>query len=221
MHRTALGPVTFALALLLAWPATSDTAPEPERLATPFNLLSGHPTRTPGGDVNVVVEIPAGTNAKWETAKDGVGLIWERENGQPRVVRYLPYPANYGMVPGTHLSKAAGGDGDPLDVVLLGPARERGSVVAGRLIGVLRLLDRGEQDDKLLAVDLSGPLASVHDLTELERDFPGVTQIVEAWFAHYKGPGKIETSGFGDRAEAVAILERAEGTFEQRASDAP
>jgi len=220
MLHTALGPLTFALALLLAWPATSDTASEPERLATPLNLLSGHPARTPGGDMNVVVEIPAGTNAKWETAKDGNGLTWERENGQPRVVRYLPYPANYGIVPATHLSKADGGDGDPLDVVLLGPARERGSVVAGRLIGVLRLLDRGEHDDKLLAVDLSGPLAAVHDLTELERDFPGVTQIVETWFTHYKGPGKIATSGFGDRAEAAAILERAEATFEQRASAA-
>lgn len=220
MPRTALGLLTCALALLLAGPAASDTTPEPERLATPFNLLSGHPTRTTGGDVNVVVEIPAGTNAKWETAKDGNGLVWERENGQPRRVRYLPYPANYGMVPGTHLAKEDGGDGDPLDVVLLGPARDRGAVVPARLIGVLHLLDRGEQDDKLLAVDLSGPLAAVDGLTALERDFPGVTQIVETWFAHYKGPGKIETSGFGDRAEALAILERAEGMFRQRAAEA-
>jgi inorganic pyrophosphatase len=193
----------------------------PERLSAERNLLTGHRSRGADGTVNVVVEIPAGTNAKWEAAKDGGGLVWEREHGRPRVVQYLPYPANYGMIPATRLAKEHGGDGDPLDVVLLGPARPRGAVVPGRLIGVLRLLDRGEQDDKLLAVDPSGPFAGVHDLTELERDFPGATQILDTWFAHYKGPGKIETAGFGDRANAVEILEQAEQTFRALALEKP
>jgi inorganic pyrophosphatase len=212
-----IASLACALALALTG-ADAGADSESRRLPAERNLLTGHPARAADGAVNVVVEIPAGTNAKWETAKDGEGLVWEFEDGRPRVVRYLPYPANYGMVPGTRLALDEGGDGDPLDVVLLGPARARGTVVAGRLVGVLRLLDGGEQDDKLLAVDLSGPLGGVGELAELERDFPGVAQILETWFAHYKGPGRIETRGFGDRAEASAILERAERTFRERES---
>ena len=223
--RRRVSVTLLALSLLAPWiPACSvppeRAATEPERLRSEQNLLTGVPSRTSEGRVNVVVEIPAGTNAKWETAKDGDGLVWERKDGAPRVVRYLPYPSNYGMVPGTRLPVDDGGDGDPLDVLLLGPARPRGAIVPARLIGVMRLLDRGEQDDKLLAVDPDGPLGDVRDLAELDAAFPGATAIVETWFSHYKGPGKIETRGFGGRDAALAILEAAERTDrEQRAAD--
>jgi len=56
------------------------------------------------------------------------------------------------MIPQTLLSKENGGDGDPLDVIILGPSISRGSVVKAHLIGVLKLLDGGEQDDKLIAI---------------------------------------------------------------------
>ena len=46
---------------------------------------------------------------------------------KPREVKYLGYPGNYGMIPRTLLPKELGGDGDPLDVIVLGPAVERGS----------------------------------------------------------------------------------------------
>jgi inorganic pyrophosphatase len=184
-----------------------------ERIRTQRNLLTGYPARNPDGTVNAAIEIPAGTNAKWEATKDGEAVAWERQRGRLRVVHYLPYPANYGMVPGTLLPREDGGDGDPLDVLLLGPARDRGEVVPARLVGVLRLLDDGERDDKLLAVDLEGPLGGVTDLDALERDFPGVTAILDGWFAHYKGPGRIETRGFGDRASALEVLGLAERGF--------
>ena len=46
-------------------------------------------------------------------------------------------------------------------------------------------------------------------LDELDRAYPGVTPILETWFTHYKGPGELETRGFGTVAEANAILESA------------
>jgi inorganic pyrophosphatase len=127
-------------------------------LAEDRHLVRDFPPRTDAGLVNVVVEIPAGTNAKWEVVKESGRLEWEQRGGRPRVFDYLAYPGNYGMVPRTLLPKELGGDGDPLDVIVLGPALERGSVVAVRLIGILELLDGGEQDDKLIAVLPGAPL---------------------------------------------------------------
>jgi inorganic pyrophosphatase len=171
------------------------------------NFLTGYPTVTSDGRVNVVVEIPAGTDAKWEVSKSEGLLQWEIRNGRPRVVQYLPYPGNYGMVPRTLLPKEAGGDGDPLDVLVLGHWERRGTVMPVKLIGVLKLLDNGEQDDKLLAVPAVGPLSQVKNLKELDASHPGVTQIIETWFTNYKGPGKMKSLGFADPESAQQILD--------------
>jgi inorganic pyrophosphatase len=189
------------------------TARDAHTLVPSRNPLAALPARNADGSVNALVEIPAGTDAKWELRKTDGALVWEIRDGVPRVVRFLAYPANYGMIPRTLLAAEDGGDGDPLDVLVLGPALPRGSVARVRLVGVLRAFDGGERDDKLLAVTASSPFADVHDLAELDTRFPGVTRIVETWFASYKGPGVIETGGFGDAAEAAAMLERAERSY--------
>lgn len=173
------------------------------------NFLSGYPAVNDDGSINVVVEIPAGTNAKWEVTKPDGLIKWEFVDGQPRVVQYLPYPGNYGMVPRTLLPKELGGDGDPLDVIVLGHSVSRGTVVRAKLVGVLKLLDRGEQDDKLLAVMQGSPLEEINNLVQLRQGFPGVLTIVETWFSNYKGPGKMETQGFADLDKAREILQAA------------
>lgn len=192
---------------------TSVKYDDPYTLNTGKNLLKDIPATNADGTVNVVVEIPAGTIQKWEVSKPRGLLEWEFKNDKPRVVQYLPYPGNYGMIPRTLLPKEKGGDGDPLDVIVLGPAVERGTVVKAKIIGVLRLLDDGEQDDKLMAVLSNSPLASVDSIQTLNRDFPGVAQIVETWFTNYKGPGKMKTLGYGETREALDILQTATKEF--------
>jgi inorganic pyrophosphatase len=167
----------------------------------------------PDGTVNVVVEIPTGTTAKWEVTKPDGRLEWELEDGAPRVVAYLGYPGNYGMVPRTLLPEELGGDGDPLDVIVLGEAVPRGRVVRTRIVGVLKLLDDGEQDDKLIAVREDTPFWTVDDMTGLEHEFPGAREIVETWFTYYKGRGEMESKGTGDAATGRAILEAARKAF--------
>ena len=101
------------------------------------NFLTAYDPVNRDGTYNVVIEIPAGTTAKYEVDKDTGMMVLEQKNGQPRYVQYLGYPANYGLIPRTVLSKAKGGDGDPVDVIALGPTVPRGSVVRGRAIGLL------------------------------------------------------------------------------------
>ncbi len=210
-----------ALVALVALVACT-SAPGAPRAANAHTLIgaasyvAGHPASNADGTINVVVEIPAGTNDKWEVDKTDGALRWELEGGAPRVIRYLPYPANYGMIPRTLLPDELGGDGDPLDVVLLGPALARGSVVRARPIGVLELLDGGQRDDKLLAVMDASPLGEVDDLHELDASFPGVTEILERWFTGYKGPGRLESRGFAGALRAREILAAAARAYDER-----
>ncbi|MEM0997301.1 MAG: inorganic diphosphatase [Bacteroidota bacterium] len=202
-------------------PTTSPPAPqdtltaraEPYRIHAKKHLISGYPARVDSGRVHFVVEIPAGTQAKWEVDKATGDLAWERRNGKPRIVQYLGYPGNYGMVPQTLLPKSAGGDGDPLDALLLGDAQPRGAVIPVRIIGVLRLLDGGEQDDKLIAVGTSGPFAQLQTWAQLQTEFPGVAEIVATWFTHYKGPGEMVSQGYGDERVARSLLETAVAAY--------
>lgn len=181
---------------------------KPLRLQAEQNLYDGVPARNPDGTANAIVEIPAGTNAKWEVQPSGLIELEIRE-GAPRIVKFLPYPGNYGMIPSTLLAKELGGDGDAIDVLILGPILPRGSVAKVHIIGVLKFLDGGEQDDKLLAVTDGTPLAGIRSLKELDEKHPEASAIVLAWFKNYKGPGKMEFLGWGDAEEANALLDRA------------
>ena len=155
----------------------------------------------PDGTVNAIIEIPAGTLAKWEVdPKTGI-LAWEIQDGKPRVVQYLGYPGNYGTIPRT-----VSGDGDPLDILVIGDAVLRGSVVQVKVIGALRLQDKGEADDKLIAVLPGTHFSSVRSLAELNQKFPGVTSIIETWFTNYKGAGKMKSQGFVEADGAKQLL---------------
>ena len=189
---------------------------DPLTLVGPRSWLDGWPAEVEGGFIHVVVEIPTGGTDKWEVSKPDGKMRWEVVDGRPRVVQYVGYPGNYGMVPRTVLDAAAGGDGDPLDVLVLGPPRGRGAVMKVRPIGVLRLLDRGEQDDKILAVDPDGPFATVENLSSLQERFPGVRLIVETFFSSYKGAAKTKLLGWAPPAEAWEIIRLASATFQKK-----
>ena len=119
------------------------------------------------------------------------------------------------MVPQTLLPFEAGGDGDPLDIILLGPPIDQGEVAIAKLIGVLKLEDGGEQDDKLIAVQVNSPLKKADSIEELDERFPGISQILELWFTNYKGKGKMKSKGFGDLQEAEKILNTASEHYQK------
>ncbi|HOZ30867.1 MAG TPA: inorganic diphosphatase [Bacteroidales bacterium] len=167
------------------------------------------------GDINVVVEIPAGTLEKWEVDKKEGNMKLEFVDEKPRIVQYLAYPGNYGMIPQTLLPKELGGDGDPLDVIVLGDSSPRGSVIQCKVIGVLVMFDRGEQDDKLIAVKKDSPFYDINSIAELDEKFIGVSEIISIWFANYKGPGKIEVVGFEEKQTADNILKTSIEEFEK------
>lgn len=187
--------------------ARTNSELEVDANSSSVNLLTNISIRTEDGYVNAVIEIPAGTIEKWELNKTTGEVQWEMVDNKPHIVNYIGYPGNYGMIPRTLLSKENGGDGDPLDIIVLGPPVERSEVVKCKVIGVLYLKDRGEQDDKLIAVSSDSPMYDVNSLEELNTNFNGISDIIKLWFENYKGPGKMKSEGFGDRKVAIEILD--------------
>ena len=167
------------------------------------------------GNLNVVVEIPTGTNEKWEVDKKSGNLKLEFRNKNPRIIKYLSYPANYGMIPQTLLPEEEGGDNDPLDVIVLGSAEKRGSVIKVRLIGVLKLIDNGERDDKLIAVKKDSHIFEIDELIELDQNFFGISEIIKIWLTNYKGKGQLISNGYGNSGEAKIILDKAMAAYDR------
>ncbi len=110
-------------------------------------------------EVSAIIEVPKGSKNKYELDKDS-GLI--------KVDRVLfsavHYPANYGFIPQTYCE-----DKDPLDILVLGqePVYPM-SIMTAKPIGVMKMKDEGEADDKIIAVHLHDPeycdYESIHDL---------------------------------------------------------
>lgn len=180
------------------------------------NYIDDFSTFSNDSVVNMVVEIPAGTDQKWEVRKDNGQLAWDVKDGKPRIIQYLAYPFNYGMIPQTKLPKELGGDGDPLDVIALGATERRGSVVRVRPIGVLKLIDSGERDDKIIAVKIQGPLSEISSLQELEIKYPGIKTIIETWLVNYKGQGRMVSEGFDSSSKARSIVEEANSYYRRQ-----
>lgn len=113
--------------------------------------------------VNAIIEIPQNTRAKYELDKDSGLLKLDRV-----LYSAVYYPANYGFIPRTYCD-----DGDPLDIVVLCKIDVVPlCLVSAKVIGVMRMLDGGELDDKIIAVaenDMS--VNHMNDVSELPEHF--------------------------------------------------
>ncbi len=141
---------------------------------------------------------------KYETdAKTGF-IIADRFQSMP-----VAYPANYGS-----LTQSLAGDGDPLDVVFYTRApMAPGTLIKLRPIGVLKMIDGGEKDDKIIAVPAS-KIDPTYDDIKTITDLPKIEQQrLEAFFRVYKelpeGRKKVELAGFNDAAAAKQEIKSA------------
>jgi inorganic pyrophosphatase len=154
--------------------------------------------------LHILVEIPAGSNIKYEQ---------DEETGRVYVDRFVPtamfYPENYGSVEG-----AQGKDGDLLDaLVLTSQPIAPGMWIKARVIGMLEMEDEEGIDHKLICV----PEKAKQDIvcgswTELSDVPQSRLDRIKQFFEHYKDlePGKwVKINSFVDKAAATKELEEA------------
>lgn len=162
------------------------------------------------GTINVVVEIPAGTNKKIEYDVESGLFKPDQKNGQDRIVAFLPYPGNYGFIPSTLMDEARGGDGDALDILVVGPSQPTGGVVKAIPLGTLLLKDNGELDTKIIAVpaSLEERTLKADNFLDLMLEHDAAKRIIEEWFLNYKGTGQMELIRWEDENYAMKEIEK-------------
>ena len=170
------------------------------------NLIRDISAKNNDQSINVVIEIPLGDDQKWEVSKLDGNLKHEFSMGKPRVINYSPYPINYGIIPGTVLPIKLGGDGDPLDVVLLGKNKIRGEIIKAKPIGVLKMRDFGDKDDKIIAIPDTEKFLTINSLQDLNNEDLEELEKIKSWFQNYKGKNIVEFIRYGDQLEAEKII---------------
>jgi len=164
----------------------------------------------------VMIEVTRGCLNKYEVEKETGQLMLDRV-----LHSALYYPGDYGYVPQTLC-----GDGDPIDVLVVGSTElednglDTGAIANCRLIGIMDMEDENGRDEKLIAV-LAEQDTTSH-ITSLEQISPHCRREIQHFFENYK---KLEVKkgkqkwakvlGWGDRAEALSALVKSRRMYEE------
>lgn len=150
--------------------------------------------------VQAIIEIPKNSRAKYEL---------DKETGMLRLDRVLYssvfYPANYGFIPQT-----LGADNDPLDILVLSQIEIQPlCIVNAKVIGVMRMIDNDEADDKIIAVAADD--VSVSHIDNIEDLPPYFHSELRHFFEEYKTleHKTVLVEDFQDSATAKQIIDTA------------
>ena len=145
----------------------------------------------------------------------------DEKKGELRIFKKGDIYFNYGCFPRTwedpdfvHPDAGVGGDNDPLDVCEIGLRQiSTGTVRPVKVLGILCMIDEGEADWKVVAIDREDPWAEkLHDIDDVEKMVPGCLDAIREWFRTYKVPdGKPENTfalgeKFMDRTYALGVV---------------
>ena len=142
-----------------------------------MNLSKLSTGKNPPEEVNVIVEIPAGSSIKYELDKES-GVVMVDRFGYTAMF----YPFNYGFIPNTHAE-----DGDPVDVLIISTYQVApGCGIAVRPIGMLEMEDEEGVDTKIIAVPtkkIDPFYAHIEDVSDLDET---TKKKIKHFFDHYK-----------------------------------
>jgi inorganic pyrophosphatase len=154
--------------------------------------------------VNGIVEISKGSRAKYELDKEFGVLRLDRV-----LYSSVYYPANYGFIPQT-----LGDDFDPLDILVLSQvAIEPLCLVYAKVIGVMRMIDGGKEDDKIIAVAKTD--ASVNHMESIEQVPEYLHREMKHFFEEYTRLENktVTVDAFQRRDVAYSIIQKAADAY--------
>lgn len=161
--------------------------------------LSLIPAQPETGLINVLIEIPGGSKNKYEFDKDMNAFALDRV-----LFSSVKYPYDYGFVPNTLAD-----DGDPLDgMVLMDEPTFPGCVIAARPIGMLLMVDGGDNDEKILCVPAEDP--RYNEVKSIKDIAPHRLEEIAEFFRSYKNlENKVtEIQGWKDVDAVTPLVEK-------------
>merc|ERR1719163_2746639 len=197
----------------------SMTFKEGGKVVSPWHDM---PLELEGGLYNMLTEIPKMTLKKMEvdTKAPGNPIKQDEKKGKARLY-HGPIFWNYGCLPQTWEDPNVKGDGevggafgddDPVDVVGIGAASlAMGSFTPVKVLGWLSMIDDGELDWKVIAINAADEHADkINDVDDIEAYYPGTVAGVREWFRWYKTPDGKPVNGFGHGERALNAAETKE-----------
>lgn len=180
--------------------------------------------------VNMVVEIPRWSNAKFEISKETKlnPIIQDTKKGKLRFVNnifpFKGYMHNYGAIPQTWEDPTTEefeglglkGDNDPLDCCEIGSnVLNMGDIKKVKILGSLGLIDDGELDWKIIVIDIRDPIADkINTLADVNKNMPNLLHHTREWFRNYKVPQEKPKNEFAfnenylDVKETISIIQK-------------
>ena len=148
---------------------------------------------------NVVIEIPKGSRNKYEYDEELDIIKLDRVS-----FTAMAHPYDYGFIPQTRSD-----DGDHLDAfVLLDSSVFPGCLVQARPIGILFMVDDGENDEKIIAVPADDiRFTHIKDLADVS---PHIQKEIQHFFEHYKDlqNKKVEIIKWAGREQALEMMQK-------------
>jgi inorganic pyrophosphatase len=176
-----------------------------EKVFNPWHHV-GHSFNESKGRVKAIIEIPKGSRAKYELDKESGLLKLDRV-----LYSSVYYPANYGFIPQSYCD-----DRDPLDILILSQINiEPLCLVNADIIGVMRMTDQNESDDKLIAVATDDP--SVNHIKDIHELPPHFISELKNFFEEYKRleNKNVLVENFMDKRTAIQILKESIEMYNQ------
>lgn len=156
--------------------------------------------------VDAIIEIPMGTKNKFEVNKETGRITLDRV-----LYSALSYPGEYGFIENTLAD-----DKDTLDILVLSSYPTfPGCVVSARVLGYLKVIDNGENDEKVIAVVDKDPrfddINSLNDLTEHQK------AEIKDFFQNYKTLQniKVETKDFYPLEETIELINKCKKAYKK------
>ena len=153
-------------------------------------------------EINVIIEIPKNSPNKYEIDKKTGLIALDRANYSA-----APYPFDYGFVPQTLWE-----DGDALDVVMLTTyPLNIGILVRARPVGVMKMIDAGESDYKIIAVPIDDKRwDDVQDLEDINKHkLKEIAHFFETYKELKEGEkGMVVIEGYENKKYALEAIEK-------------
>jgi len=208
------------------------------QLVSPFHGIDLFPENK-DNIVNMVVEIPQGTQAKMEINKSlkHNPLMFDIRDDKIRTITYKAkhtniagYPFHYGALPQTweHSGKKDPhtklyGDNDPIDAFDISPIkRTSGDIVVVKVLGAIAMIDNNETDWKLIVINVDDPQAEKYnDITDVPW---GIMDTIYDFLLNYKtsegkGQNEFYKKIYWNHKEAMKIIHELHDNWKELCQD--